>query len=158
MKRRFVAALLLLAATSAPALALDPSTWGPVTAYSNPIALAPPPASIAGSGTLPSVCIASTYARAFDVFAAVAGAATLQVQRYADAAVNGVGGCTQPVGAAQPATAQALTQGGGCPGSTYCGDVGNNDGLPWAALKVTLTDTSGSTNAITSVILTQGAE
>ena len=92
------------------------------------------------------------FARALDVFSAVAGKATLQVQRYADVA------CTYPVGAAVPSTAQALTQSGGCPGSTYCGDVGMNDGMPFIAVIITLTDTSGSTNAITKFLLNIGAE
>lgn len=111
------------------------------------------PASIAGSGSWISPCVAAAQYRAFDVFAAVAAAATLQVQRYADAST-----CIQPVGPAIPGTALALTNSGNCPASTYCGDVGANDGLPFMALKITVTDTSASTNAITSVTLIQGAE
>ncbi len=111
------------------------------------------PTSLTGSGHFTSACIAAAQYRAFDVFAATAGAATLQVQRYADA-----GACVAPVGAAVPVSALALTSGGGCPGVTLCGDVASNDGLPFVAVKITLTDTSGSTNAITALTLTQGAE
>ena len=108
------------------------------------------PASVAGSGNWVSVCVQAAQYRSFDVFADTAGAATLQVQRYADP------GCTHAAGAAVPAVALALTSGGGCTGS--CGDVGSNDGLSFLAMKITLTDTSGSTNTINSVVLVQGAE
>jgi len=110
------------------------------------------PASLVGNAHFTSACVPSSMFRAFDAFAALAGAATLQVQRYADAA------CLYPAGVAIPSTALALAQGARCPGSTYCGDAGANDGLPFLGLKVTVTDTSGSTNAITAVVLTQGAE
>ncbi len=164
--KRFFGLLLALATVFAPsAFAQSPKTWGPVTAYSvvTPFpGSSPVPASLAGSASWVSACVPSLYSRAFDVVAAVAGTATLQIQRYADVTtVSGsttVPGCTLPVGAAVPSTALALTSGGGCPGSTYCGDVGINDGMPFAAIVVTLTDTSGSTNAVTSVTLLQGAE
>lgn len=134
-----------------------PQDWIATTAYSRLVPVAgvpasPVPASLAGSAHWTSGCIASAAARAFDVYAELAGTSTLQIQRYADAA------CAYPVAAAVPSTALALTSGGSCPGATYCGDVGSNDGTPFLAIKITVTDTSGSTNAITTVALAQGAE
>ena len=152
MRRVLLAFLLMM--LPAAAWAQSPQSWDKATAST--AAATPPtpvPASIAGSGTYSTGCVPAPYSRAFDVFAAVAGAATLQVQRYAD-----VGTCADPVGVAVPSSPQALTQSGGCPGSTYCGDVGINDGMPYLAFVATLTDTSGSTNAVTKVVVMQGAE
>lgn len=151
MRTRFLVAACALALW-APAQAAPPISQN-VAAPSGNTPIANVPASLTGSGHFTSACIAAAQYRAFDIFAAIAAAGTLQVQRYADA-----GTCLTPVGVALPSTALALTNGGICPGSTYCGDVGANDGLPFLAFKITLTDTSGSTNAITAVTLTQGAE
>jgi len=154
------AALLLSVVFVAPSLAADPSQWGPISSNSAPMAWpssSPVPASINGAASPPanswvSGCVPSLFARSFDISAALAGAATLQAQRYADAK------CTIPTGSEVPSTALALTTGGGCPGSTYCGDVGLNDTIPFAAFVATLTDTSGAANAVTNVFLLQGAE
>lgn len=147
--RRLAALLIILLA--GPALAGPPISNNVASPSGNTV-VPSVPASLAGNASFTSTCVQAGQYRAFDAFAATAGAATLQVQRYADAA------CSHVAGAAVPATALALTSGGGCPGGTLCGDVGSNDGLPFVALKITLTDTSGSTNAVTAVTLTQGAE
>lgn len=135
------------------AVAADPSQWGPTTSASAPI---PPtiavPASLAGDGVYTSGCVPVPYARAFTVMAAMAGASTVSVQRYVDQA------CTLPMGAAIPSSPLALTQGGGCPGSTYCGDDSVNDGFPFSGIVVTVTDTSNATNAVTAIVLLAGAE
>ncbi len=144
------ALLIILFATTA-ALAQQPRDWGPVTAYSAAVTLSPP-ASLAGSGAWTSPCVAASYARAFTAFAALAAAGTTSAQRYADAT------CAQPVGAAVPASPLVLTSGGGCPGTSFCGSNSSNDGLPYAALKVTITDTSTSTNSVVAVTLLLGAE
>jgi hypothetical protein len=147
---RLVVVLLFLPLT---ANAQRPQDWGPVTAYTAPTALVGVPTALAGNGSWTSpTCIASTYARAFTTFVALAAAGTTSVQRYADAA------CAQPAGAVIPVTPLALTTGGGCPGSSFCGSNSSNDGLPYAALKITITDTSGSTNAVVAMTLLLGAE
>lgn len=107
------------------------------------------PASIAGSGSWTSGCLAGGDFRAFDAFAALAGAATLQIQRYADPQ------CTYVLGTGVPATPLALASGGLCPATTFCGDIGLNDGVPFSGIKITITDTSTNTNAITVVYVTQ---
>ena len=155
---RLFAAALVAALISTGAYAQQPQSWGPVTVYSTPSTLAGVPASLTALQAWSSGCVAMPWSRAFTAYAAIAGTGTLQAQRYADGPVNGAGGCTQPVGAALPVSALALTQGGACPGSTYCGWVSANDGMPFLSLEVTLTDTSNGANAITSMTLLIGAE
>jgi hypothetical protein len=117
------------------------------------------PASLAGSGSWTSYCVNAAYYRSVTVFATLAAAGTLQIQRYADQPSNIAGtGCTIPVGAAVPSTALALTSSASCPSSGSCGTVAVNDGMSFLAFKATLTDTSSSTNAIVSTKLLQGAE
>lgn len=149
---KILCAAALIASMTVSANA-QPQSWGPTTSASTP--LTPPtavPATIAGSGTYSTGCVPTTFARAFTAFAALSGAGTLSVQRYADAA------CTQPVAVAIPTSPLALTQGGGCPASSYCGDDGANDGHPFAALIATLTDTSASTNTVVGFTMLAGAE
>ena len=138
------------------AVAGDPSLWGPTTAYTwtVPGSYLPNavPVSLSADGAYTTGCVATPWARAFDTYAQTAAAATLQVQLYADVK------CTYPVGAAVPTSAQALSSGGGCPGGSYCGDVGQNNGMPFVGLIVTLTDTSDATNAIGAFVLNLGAE
>lgn len=110
------------------------------------------PASIAGNGSWVSGCLAGGDFRAFDVFVAVGGAATVQIQRYVDPQ------CNYAAGDAVPTTPLALSSGGVCTGGTFCGDVGNNDGMPFSSLKITITDTSGSTNAVSVVYMAQGGQ
>jgi hypothetical protein len=146
--------LALAALSPARAQGLPPSQWGPVTGPTADVSasLGTVPVSLTALGSFASSCVIATSARALTAFAAMQKASTLQVQRYYDS------GCTQPVGAAIPSTALALAQGSGCAASTYCGSVSSNDGLPFLYLKVTVTDTSNSTNAVTAVNLAQGAE
>lgn len=128
-----------------------PQNWSPLTAPSAIVAVTHP-TTVAGSATWTSACVGMAYSRALDVFAGLSGAATLQVQRYADAA------CTMPSGAAVPSSPLALTSGGSCPSASHCGDAGINDGMPYAALKVTIVDTSTATNTFVALVLVQGAE
>ena len=160
MRSRWIslALALSLAGASVAALSRCARAAGPVVnsfvaVGSGNVPVASVPASIAGSGSWTSGCIAADKYRAFDVFAAIAAAGTLQVQRYANAL------CASPAGPALPSTALALVTGTLCPPTaTRCGDVGSNDGLPFLALTIKLTDTSASTNAITTLTLTQGPE
>lgn len=150
-----LAAAVMVAAVivCAPAHAAPgPNISSLIAAPSGNVTIPNVPASLVGNTTFTSACILADKYRAFDVFAAIAAAGTLQVQRYADA------GCVNPVGAKVPAAPLALASGATCPGATACGDVGSNDGLPLIALKIMLTDTSGSTNAVTALTLTQAAE
>lgn len=137
-----------LAATTQP----QPPPLATVTAVTISIPLANVPASLAGDAAWTSSCINMGYYRAFSVFAGLSGAGTLQAQRYGDAA------CAIPVGAAVPSSALALTQGSLCVASSYCGSVGSDDGQPFLAVEVTLTDTSNSTNTIKSTAFLPGAE
>ena len=153
MTRAFAAFLTLLLLSPWAVAQQAFRNTGPVTAPTFTVAIPNAPTSLSGNGVWTSQCMPSGLARAFDVFAATAAAATLKVQRWGDAS------CTYPVGGPLPAAGPlALTTGGGCPGSTACGDVGANDGQPFMALSVILTDTSGSANAVTTVVLMQGAE
>ena len=152
MNLRSIALAFAFGTVAASALAAGPNINSYVAAPSGAVPLAGVPASLSGSGSWTSACVAASPYRAFDVFAAIAAAGTLQVRRYADAA------CTYPAGPAIPASPLALASGGSCPSATTCGDVASNDGLPFLALKITLTDTSAATNVITTVVLIQGAE
>jgi hypothetical protein len=160
MLKRYLALFLLLLA--APAFAQQ-QQLGPLPTTTAPTVSLPifgVPASLTSDGSFTSQCINASYYRSFTAFAAIAGTGSLQVQRYADQPPHPgqPGGCTIPVGAAVPVTALSLTNGGICPGSTYCGTVASNDGMSFVSLKITLTDTSGATNAITSLSLLLGAE
>lgn len=156
-------ALLLVAMLAAPFGAVaQQKQLGPLPAISAPSVTNPVanvPASLTSLGSFTSGCIGAGYYRSFTAFAALAGAATLTVQRYIDAPTSpGVGGCTVLAGAPVPPTPLPLTSGGGCPGSTSCGTVGSNDGMSFGALTITITDASTSTNGITAIQLMQGAE
>lgn len=133
---------------------------GPVTGPTRSTVIPGVPATIANGGTFTSACLVANQARAFDVFAALTGVATLQVQRYADIPISGVGGCSYPVGAAVPSTALTLATGTGCPasGADFCGDVASNDGLPFQGIKVIVHNTFGATNTVANLILNQAAE
>ena len=152
--RWFVVAFAVFALSASLAIAGPPlSPTNPGAPSGNTPLLSPaPPTSLAGNASYVSACVPASAYRAFDAHAETAAAATLQVQRYHDLA------CAHPLVPALPATPLALTTGAPCPGSTRCGDVGSNDGVPFIALVVTLTDTSGSTNTVSAMTLTQGAE
>ncbi len=130
----------------------QPPSQPSVTAITLDLPVAGVTPTITASTSFTSQCIFSNYYRSFTTFAALSGAGTLQVQRYADM------GCTYPIGAAVPSTALALTSGGTCPAGTSCGTVASNDGMSFEALKVTVADTSGSTNTVTKILLLLGAE
>lgn len=98
------------------------------------------PATIAGNGNWQSGIITPYGADGILVAANLTGNATVAIQRYADLAG------TLPVDAGQ---SQALTGG-------TAGSIGVNDGVPYLSYQVTITDTSGSTNTVTSVAITQG--
>ncbi len=157
MKKSAIVIALLLAFAVFPALAGNPNQWSQTTASTSALPLSPP-ASIAGNGAWATPCIATFQTRAIQMFGALSGAGTLQIQRYAQVIPGTPITCAQPVGPAVPATALVLTQGGGCPSSSYCGNVASNDGQPFMGMIGTLTDTSGSTNTIAGVTLLGGAE
>lgn len=152
MRYRPIILTLALLASPLSAHAQNFQNWGPTTAYTTPTPLVGVPASLTADGSWTSACLPATFARAYVVFGALTKAGTLQTQRYADSA------CTQPIGAAIPSTALALTQGAGCALSSYCGSVAENDGQPFGYFQLTLTDTSDSTNAVVAVVAQQGAE
>jgi hypothetical protein len=141
---RGAALALGLAVFANPALAEPPDT------HSLPNLAAP--ASIGASLSWVSRCLPAASTRAFTAFAAMQGAATLSVQRYADAS------CTQPAGGAVPSAPLVLTTGSGCPSSSYCGSDASNDGLPFLTLKMTITDTSAAANNVIAASLVLGAE
>lgn len=148
------AALTAIIAWSQPSLAQQqsqPPALPQTTAVTISIPLAGVPATIAGSGSWTSQCIQMSYYRTYTLFVALSAAGTIQTQQYADAA------CTLPV-ATLPASAQTLINGSPCPGTTYCGAYSSNARNPFLALKVTIADTSASTNTIVSTAFLPGAE
>jgi len=156
MRKNRVSASVLIAVALhlSPALGQQqrqPPSLPTQTAVTISIPLVGVPSSLAGSGSWTSQCIQMSYYRAYTLFVGLAAAGTIQSQRYADAA------CTLPIDAV-PSSAQALTMGASCPSAGYCGAFSSNDGHPFVALKVTLTDTSTSTNAIVSTAFLPGAE
>ena len=147
-----IAAAWLLCFGYAAAFAQQPQNWPQITAPTVGVAIPTPPTSLTALQAWKSGCLAAVNARAFSLFAALAGAGTVQVKRYFDK------NCAQPAGPALPATALALSNGASCPAASYCGNVSSNDGMPFLFEQVTLTDTSNATNAVVGLVLLQAAE
>lgn len=152
--RSLVFGLLAAMALSHAALAQTygsggPPASSPVAAASRAVALGDLPATIAGSGSWTSSgCIGVPLDRAFTLFVALSGAGTIQVQRFNDAA------CAHPLNT----LSFTLTSTGCGAGQTNCGYITSNSGMPFIALKVTITDTSGSTNTVQAASLVLGSE
>jgi hypothetical protein len=145
MRLRLLMALLALSAT---AHAQSPQEWGAVTRGTRNVPLVGVPASLTANAAFTTPCITASGARAFTVFGALNKAGTLQVQRY-DAT------CTQPIGAAIPSSALVLAATSKCPVSSFCGSLSSNDGSAYSSLKISLADTSNSTNTVVGLL--QGA-